>query len=205
MHALLIAFILGQAAPASFAPPSPTNQKEWLVTEDYPLRPAILDRTGFTEADIFIGTDGKPQACYIAVSSGWEDFDGQTCAAAMKRGKFKPAIDEAGKPMNGIYRFTVSWILEKSDSKRKFPADVSLTVSQLPDGNHDARVTLHYLVDETGRITRCQVAKSSGSPKFDALACRAMPTRYTFAPARDAAGKAWPVARSQTVGFELGK
>jgi protein TonB len=114
-------------------------------------------------------------------------------------------MDEAGKPMNGIYRFTVGWLMEEGATRPNYPADATLTVRRLPKRNPDARVTLNYLIDETGRITRCAVRRSSGTRKFDALACRLMRKRHTFAPARDRAGKAWPVARSQTVGFELAK
>ncbi len=199
----LIALIIARAAPASLTPPVPINPGKWLTADGFPVRASEPGRTGTSHIDVFDGADGKPQACQTAISSGWEDFDGQACAAAIYRGKFTPATDAAGRPMNGVYRFKVSWLRIRSPRPDPNTPDVMLAVSKLPESGPNTRVVLNYLVDETGHIAQCAVAASSGSTKFDALACRTMPTLHTFAPARDGKGKAWPVVRTQSVEFEL--
>ncbi len=135
----LIALVLAQAAPDSFSPATPTNLGNWLDSDEYPTRAAGLDQSGVTQADIFVGPDGKPQACYVAVSSGVTDLDAQACGAAMKRGRFKPATDDAGNPTNGVYRFRAIWVMVDR-TRPKLPADVTLSVSKLPEGDTSARV-----------------------------------------------------------------
>lgn len=52
------------------------------------------------------------------------------------------------------------------------------------------RVEIHMTVEPTGRVSRCLVARSSGSAELDALTCRLVRQRYRFNPARDARGQA---------------
>lgn len=50
-------------------------------------------------------------------------------------------------------------------------------------------VTVRYLVIETGRVTACDVLKSSGSDALDETTCRLIRERFRFDPSRDAAGR----------------
>lgn len=203
MFWMLMLLAVADDALQSFSPVTALNQDTWLKDHNYPDGAFGWEDSGVTQADIFVDAEGRPQACYIVASSGGDGFERQTCAAAISRGKFKPATDEAGKPMNGMFRFRVIWRITGRRTPQ-LPADVTLAVAKLPGGQQTARVELKYMVDETGRITKCAVAESSGYPQLDNAACRAMPGRYTFAPARDKEGKAWPVVRTQSVGFEVG-
>jgi len=54
------------------------------------------------------------------------------------------------------------------------------------------RVEVHMTVDPGGRVSRCVIARSSGSAELDALTCRLVSQRYRFDPARDARGQAVP-------------
>lgn len=191
--------IMGDQVEA-FTPVVARNIDEWIASEDYPLRARGTEKAGVTEADVFVDSAGKPQTCTVAVSSGSEDLDVQSCAAAIRRGQFTPAADEAGRPVHGVYRFRTRWLL--SDDSSKLPADITLQVARLPQGQSSLKLELAYVVDEQGRIERCAVQESSGFPVYDAAACAAMPQRYRFAPARDKAGKVWRVIRTQTVAFQ---
>jgi protein TonB len=54
------------------------------------------------------------------------------------------------------------------------------------------RVEVHINVAPNGRVSRCMVARSSGSPELDAITCRLLSQRYRYDPARDARGQAVP-------------
>lgn len=201
------------AQGTTFTPAVALNQAAWLSEDNYPTRAAGLRKGGNTQADIFVDRTGRPQACYVVQSSGSKDLDGQSCAAAMHRGRFTPARDEAGQPTNAMYRFVTRWQVEDGIDnmltslpgrpRTSVPADVTLTVGKLPAGQTAVALVLRYVVDATGAITRCAVEHSSGVPALDRAACAAMPGRFRFAPARDKAGTAWPVIRTQTVAFEV--
>ncbi|MGN6269281.1 MAG: energy transducer TonB [Sphingomonas sp.] len=47
-------------------------------------------------------------------------------------------------------------------------------------------------LDPQGRITECDIAKSSGSPLLDSTTCALLVTNARFKPARDASGRAVP-------------
>jgi TonB family protein len=47
-------------------------------------------------------------------------------------------------------------------------------------------------IDPQGRITECDIAKSSGSPLLDSTTCALLVTNGRFAPARDSGGRAVP-------------
>lgn len=51
-------------------------------------------------------------------------------------------------------------------------------------------VSVRYLVDESGRVARCAVTRSSGSAVLDDTTCRLIQQRFRFEPSRDARGNA---------------
>jgi len=198
----VIWLLLAATSLVGFAPPTPVNQADWLTGVEYPAEAIFAEASGLTQADIFVDKSGRPKACYVVVSSGAPAIDGQTCAAAMHRGKFNVAKDAAGEPIAGIYRFAVAWMLHGKQPDQ-YPADVTLYVPKLPGSQKSITMTLRYIVDAKGHIEACAPLVSSGFPQFDAAACKAMPSRYVFAPARDNAGVAWRVVRTQTVAFDI--
>ena len=46
---------------------------------------------------------------------------------------------------------------------------------------------VRFLVDQRGRVTACEVAKSSGSGELDRIVCAIVQRRFRYQPARDAA------------------
>lgn len=198
----LALLLLDGASAQTFIPVTATNQGSWLGDEHYLTRALGLEMSGVTQADIFVDANGRPQNCVVDASSGSKDLDGQSCAAAIHKGRFTPARDENGRPISGVYRYRTHWQLA-GKGRRKPPADVTLAVSNLPGRQRSLTVRLRYIVDETGKITHCAVDTGSGFPKVDAAACAAMPKRFVFAPARDNAGRAWRVVRTQSVAFEV--
>lgn len=199
-----IVLALATATAGSFTPVEALNVNDWLNSNNYLARSLALEEQGLVQADIYVDELGKQRACYIVVSSGSDLLDSQTCAAAMQKGKFVAARSSDGRSMPGIYSFRAQWRLQERRSS-PLPPDVTLEVARLPNGLRSAGVRLRYIVDEAGKIVQCEVNITSGVPSLDAAACRAMPGRYTFAPARDPNGVAHRVVRTQSVGFEIPK
>lgn len=50
-------------------------------------------------------------------------------------------------------------------------------------------VAVDMVVEPSGRVGRCSVARTSGSPELDQITCQLVRERYVFDPARDAQGR----------------
>jgi protein TonB len=60
----------------------------------------------------------------------------------------------------------------------------------LQEAGFQGRVGLRFIIDVDGRAKNCRIVRSSGSRLMDQAACRALETRFRFAPARDEWGRA---------------
>lgn len=65
--------------------------------------------SGPTRYRLDIGADGKVTACYITNDSS-PDFSKALCEIVMKRSRFLPALDAAGKPVKSFYTDGVDWV-----------------------------------------------------------------------------------------------
>lgn len=54
------------------------------------------------------------------------------------------------------------------------------------------RVSVRYLVDEKGRVSECEVTRSSGSKVLDDTTCRLITERFRFRPSLDSRGRPVP-------------
>lgn len=59
---------------------------------------------------------------------------------------------------------------------------------ELSDAGIGGRVSVRYVVDERGRVGRCDITRSSGSAELDDTTCRLIQERFRFEPSRDARG-----------------
>lgn len=64
-------------------------------------------------------------------------------------------------------------------------------------------VRIRWLIDDRGRVRQCGILESSGYPRLDDAACRAISTRARYRPARDATGRAIETTRQRTVRWQL--
>lgn len=199
-----LALLLSEGQPG-LTPFTLRNGGEVLTSDDYVTRAAGTGKSGVIVVEILIDPTRKPQSCGLAATSGSSDLDLRACAAGMARGKYTPATDENGVPMYGVVRLRVRRVLERfcDDPKGapKWPADLVLEVTKLPEGRESLRVEQAYLVDEQGAVQRCSVQQTSGFGTFDTGACATMTKLQHYAPARDKADKAWPVVRTQEIEF----
>ena len=88
---------------------SPTD---WISGDDYPSAMARQGYEAIVNFRILIDPTGKPTSCNIQTSTRPKEFDDAVCRAAMRRARFEPALDAAGKPVRSYWRGTVRFRLE---------------------------------------------------------------------------------------------
>lgn len=91
------------------SPPVPEPGRRLFHAEDYPETAMNNGRVGEAQVLIFVRADGSLADCTVAVSSGHKEIDEATCKSVLKRAKFQPALDKAGKAMDAPYLLTVNW------------------------------------------------------------------------------------------------
>lgn len=106
------------APPAPPPPPKPKlaspaqargNPNTWVTTDDYPSRALREEREGVTAVAWDITTDGRVANCRVTSSSGSPDLDQAACTNISRRGRYKPALDEAGNPIASTDSRRVRW------------------------------------------------------------------------------------------------
>jgi protein TonB len=84
-----------------------------------------------------------------------------------------------------------------------------VTPDDYPPGalrNNEAGVTGFKLdLDGTGKVTNCTVTSSSGFPDLDQTACRLLPRRARFTPAKDASGAGMASSYTSAVRWQIPK
>jgi TonB family protein len=113
----------------------------WVNSADYPAAALHLKMSGVTAFRLGLDSTGKPIRCEIAGSSGFDLLDEATCKRLVNNARFSPALDEAGKPREGIYSGRVRWVLPP--------------VSQRPVSESFA--SLFVSMDQSGKATSCRV------------------------------------------------
>jgi hypothetical protein len=80
---------------------------KWVVSSDYPLDMLSSGQPAIVEFRLSVGPDGTPTACHIQSTTRPKEFDDAVCKSVMRRARFDPALDAAGKPLASYYRNTV--------------------------------------------------------------------------------------------------
>ncbi|MBU3078169.1 energy transducer TonB [Sphingomonas quercus] len=112
--------VIHQEAPPAPPPPPPPpqpskaaeargNPGSWVTTDDYPPS-AIRDGIqGTSQLTFDINPQGRIENCRVTASSGSPLLDDTACKLVVRRGRYSPALDQAGNPMSGgtkTLRFT---------------------------------------------------------------------------------------------------
>lgn len=94
---------------------TPANA-QWWNQDDWPSESRAKREQGLVAYEIEISKDGSVEGCTITESSGFPRLDEVTCAKILERARFKPARDDAGRPIASTYKGRVRWSL---DNKRR--------------------------------------------------------------------------------------
>ena len=76
---------------------------------DYPPGALARHEEGTTEFRVTVGTDGRAKGCVVIKSSGFSDLDDATCRMILTQGRWKPATDSSGQPIESLYSRKVTW------------------------------------------------------------------------------------------------
>lgn len=102
-----IAAIATRAGPA----PGDSPKRYWITADDYPTAAFVARKQGRVLIGWTITPQGKVTDCRILRSSGVPDLDTAACAAVTKRGRYSPALDAMGKPVESYSTRYVTWQL----------------------------------------------------------------------------------------------
>jgi hypothetical protein len=87
------------------------NPGRFFDADAYPPAAISNHLEGRTIAVASIGTDGRVANCVVAATSGALVLDQATCGVLKTRGRFAPALDQAGKPVVSHLVVPVRWVL----------------------------------------------------------------------------------------------
>lgn len=92
------------------------NAGGYFGADAYPPEALRAGEQGRVIASVAVDAAGAPTGCTTATSSGSASLDAATCAIAMAKIRFTPALDSRGRPTSGDYKLAVRWVLPADDS-----------------------------------------------------------------------------------------
>lgn len=87
------------------------NAAQWITNDDYPSSALNGNRQGVSFIGWTISASGRISDCRVLRSSGTPDLDRAACEAIQKRGRYRPALDAAGNPVESYSTRNVRWQL----------------------------------------------------------------------------------------------
>lgn len=95
-----------------FTRPKPiVDPGAYFSRDSYPLTALQAHAEGRVIALLTVTADGKPDRCSV-VERVHPALDYQTCAIAMKRMRFSPGLDAAGRPREAHFALPVTWLID---------------------------------------------------------------------------------------------
>ena len=92
--------------------PVPRGIADWLRPADYPFLNLRRGDQALVNFRLMVDETGKPTECVIQRSYSDKNFDDHSCELLMKRARFEPALDQAGKPVAAYHGNVISWIVQ---------------------------------------------------------------------------------------------
>jgi TonB family protein len=186
----------------------PATPLPWFhFLDDYPMKAFDRNWQGTTVMALTVSPEGRPVACAIDQSSGYELLDRQTCMIGMKRPRFTPAYGPDGRAVYGVYRSQIVWSRPDRDYMQRDPGpDLEVQVAALPDGaRQPPAVKLSYYVDAAGNLSQCTPYPENRQPQalVDA-ACTELLAKLPHAPVT-VHGAAVPAVKTAAVLFTTAK
>lgn len=165
--AMCLALAIVPAAPASAAdkshPPAPLNNPAaWFTNDDYPAAARRAMQQGRVAIAVSVDATGQITGCTVTASSGSAVLDQATCDLVRKRGKFKPALDQDGRAVAGVYPIATRWAL--ADDPDPIPTD------------RPWRAGAIVSIDSTGKPIACRQDEDGSRDTWTPFPCRAVST-----------------------------
>lgn len=84
---------------------------QWITNDDYPVSALNANRQGVSFIGWTISPAGRISDCRVLRSSGTPELDEAACNAIQRRGRYRPALDAAGNPVESYSTRNVRWQL----------------------------------------------------------------------------------------------
>jgi TonB family protein len=153
------------------------SDKHWVEPSDYPQSALKNGNSGYVGFSLLIGPDGKPDRCLITAPVRSVELNRSTCQLAMRRARFKPAMDGDARAAFAILRGTTAWLIgdspaaiDRLKARYPYPNDIDLTVS-VPMETVPPPLELTIAVDASGKVTVCQDQEAKVDPAWTKAAC----------------------------------
>lgn len=182
--------------------------------DDFPESALRQGVSGRVRVEVTVSPEGKPLRCAPVAPSGSEVLDAVSCSSIMKRGRFKPALDNEGRPSISVVRQTANWFIGSNQSDmealaKRIPKpndiDVKAAVRKLPAGLvSPVEVIVDLIVSEAGSITHCAARPVDGDrTDFSGVACRQAMLLNRLPPAKNANGAAVASVQQAKISFSV--
>lgn len=100
---------IAPAEAASVATLAKPINPGWITSDDYPPSALRAEASGWTGIVLRITTEGRADDCQIIEPSGTEELDAASCRLSIRRARFTPATDAAGKPVTSHGFVRIRW------------------------------------------------------------------------------------------------
>lgn len=87
----------------------PIRVEGGLTNADYRRARAPRNAAGTVVVSFRVRTDGRADSCSVLRSSGYGEFDEATCRLIEQRFRYRPAMDESGRPVDWTIRTDYTW------------------------------------------------------------------------------------------------
>lgn len=92
--------------------PAGAGAIEWFRWQEYPKEAIRARASGTVVTRVTVGPTGRATNCTIVVGAGHPALDKRTCESILKRARFDPALDAAGKAVRSDYIARTVWRTE---------------------------------------------------------------------------------------------
>jgi uncharacterized protein (TIGR02246 family) len=123
--AILAATPATAASPAGPVPLIPLPRL--LTAADYPAEAIRLGQQGNVGMRLRVGAHGRVEGCAITASSGSAHLDSASCRVIVRRARFRPARDSAGRPVAGAFDQVIAWRMQPVPTPAAQAADPPLS------------------------------------------------------------------------------
>lgn len=113
-----------------------------LSSDDYPKAAMREEAEGTVRIRLDVDEEGKPAACTVELTSGYEVLDRQTCDLMLARAQFDPARDADGNPVTGSISRNFRWELPGLSAAERITA---------------SGVKIHARFNDAGELEECAV------------------------------------------------
>lgn len=86
-----------------------------LRADDYPPAALRTATQGRVVVRIAVSVEGRATECVTVATSGSRAIDATTCEVILRRARFRPALDAAGRPVAVRTVSTVTWLIQVQD------------------------------------------------------------------------------------------